>query len=232
MTPALAIIVPCLNEATGIVSTLEALQPMRARGVEIIVADGGSTDGTTALAAPYADRVLHTPRGRAAQMNAGAAATSARVLLFMHADCVLPPNADESIINGLAETGRQWGRFDVTLEGNHLLFKVIAFMMNVRSRLTGIATGDQGIFMTRHFFAQLGGFPIVPLMEDIALSRLGKQAGAPLCLRARILTSARRWERHGVMRTILLMWRLRLAYFLGADPARLAMRYDAVRARD
>jgi rSAM/selenodomain-associated transferase 2 len=232
MTSALAIIVPCLNEAAGIVSTLESLQSMRARGVEIIVADGGSTDGTPALAAPYADQLLHTPRGRAAQMNAGAAATSARVLLFMHADCVLPARAEEMIVDGLAETARQWGRFDVTLEGNHPLFKVIAFMMNLRSRLTGIATGDQGIFMTRHLFAQLGGFPIVPLMEDIALSRLGRRAGAPLSLRSRIVTSARRWERQGVIRTVLLMWRLRLAYFLGADPARLAMRYDAVRARD
>ena len=232
MTAALAVIIPCLNEAAGIVATLGSLQPMQARGVEIIVVDGGSTDGTAALAAPYADQLLHTPHGRAAQMNAGAAATKARLLLFMHADCGLPACADASIVGGLARTGRQWGRFDVTLKGGHPLFRVIGGMMNVRSRLTGIATGDQGIFTTRRLFEQVGGFPAVPLMEDIAFSRLARRIGAPLCLRERIVTSARRWERQGVMRTVLLMWRLRLAYFLGADPARLAVRYDAVRARD
>src|SRR4051812_37592190 len=127
MTAALAIVIPSLNEAAGIVSTLRSLQSMRRRGVEIVVADGGSADGTAALAAPYTDQVLHTPRGRAAQMNAGAAATSARVLLFMHADCVLPARADERILGGLTETGRRWGRFDITLKGNHPLLNVIAF---------------------------------------------------------------------------------------------------------
>jgi hypothetical protein len=154
------------------------------------------------------------------------------VLLFMHADCEIPARADEWILGGLAETGRQWGRFDVTLKGNHPLLQVIAFMMNLRSRVSGIATGDQGIFMARQLFEQLGGFPAVPLMEDIALSRLARRAAPPLCLRPRIVTSARRWERHGIVRTMLLMWRLRLAYFFGADPARLAIQYDAVRVRD
>ena len=232
MTAALAIIIPCLNEAPGIAQTLAAVQPLRARGAEIIVADGGSSDGTTTLAAPFADRLVHAPRGRAAQMNAGAAAARAGILLFMHADCVLPPLADTLLINGLAASGKQWGRFDIALDGSHPLLKVIAGMMNLRSRWTGIATGDQGIFITHDLFARLGGFPTLPLMEDIALSRLAKRAGAPLCLRSRIVTSARRWEQHGVLRTVVLMWRLRLAYFLGADPARLALRYDAARARD
>ena len=232
MSPGLSIVIPCLNEAPGIVRTLESLQPMRARGAEVIVADGGSSDGTATLAEPLADRLVHAPRGRAAQMNAGAAAASADILLFMHSDCVLPPAAEALIIQGLATSGQQWGRFDVVLDGSHPLLKVIAGMMNLRSRWTGIATGDQGIFITRELFVRLNGFPALPLMEDIALSRRARRAGAPLCLRAPIVTSARRWERHGVVRTVLLMWRLRLAYFLGADPARLALRYDAARAGD
>ena len=232
MTPAISIIVPCLNEAAGIVPALARLQPLRARGVELIVADGGSGDGTAALAVPLADRVIDAPRGRAAQMNAGADAATGKVLLFMHADCALPPRADGLIIDGLAASGRQWGRFDVALSGSHPLLRIVAGMMNLRSRWTGIATGDQGIFVTRMLFAQLGGFPAQPLMEDIALSRRALREGAPLCLRARIITSSRRWEEHGVLRTIALMWWLRLAYFFGADPARLALRYDAARARD
>ena len=232
MAPTLSIIIPCLNEAAGIVYMLESLQSLRARGAEVIVADGGSSDDTAVLAAPLADRVVHAPRGRAAQMNAGAAFARAEILLFLHADCVLPPDADQLIVMGLTGGAHQWGRFDVALDGVHPLLRVVAFTMNLRSRLTGIATGDQGIFITRALFARLGGFPALPLMEDIALSRLAKRAGAPLCLCERIVTSARRWERQGVLRTIVLMWQLRLAYFLGADPARLALRYHASQLRD
>jgi len=232
MAPTLSIIIPCLNEAAGIVSMLESLRPLRARGAEVIVADGGSSDDTAALAAPLAERVVKAPRGRAVQMNAGAALARAEILLFLHADCVLPPDADQLIVAGLAGGAHQWGRFDVALDGVHPLLKVVASTMNLRSRLTGIATGDQGIFITRALFARLGGFPALPLMEDIALSRLAKRTGAPLCLHERIVTSARRWERHGVLRTIVLMWQLRLAYFLGADPARLALRYHASQLRD
>ena len=232
MAATLSIIIPCLNEAAGIVSMLESLRPLRARGAEVIVADGGSSDDTAALAAPLADRVVNAPRGRAAQMNAGATFARAEILLFLHADCVLPPDAEQLIVAGLAGGAPQWGRFDVTLDGVHPLLRVVASTMNLRSRLTGIATGDQGIFITRALFARLGGFPALPLMEDIALSRLAKRAGAPLCLCERIVTSARRWERQGVLRTIVLMWQLRLAYFLGADPARLALRYQASQLRD
>jgi len=232
MAPTLSIIIPCLNEAAGIVYMLESLQSLRARGAEVIVADGGSSDDTAVLAAPLADRVVHAPRGRAAQMNAGAALARAEILLFLHADCVLPPDADQLIVMGLTGGAHQWGRFDIALDGVHPLLRVVACTMNLRSRLTGIATGDQGIFISRTLFARLGGFPALPLMEDIALSRLVKRTGAPLCLRERIVTSARRWERHGVLRTIVLMWQLRLAYFLGADPARLALRYHASQLRD
>jgi rSAM/selenodomain-associated transferase 2 len=228
----LSIIIPCLNEAGGIIAALERLQPLRRRGVEVIVVDGGSNDGSVALAAALADRVLAAPRGRASQMNAGAAVARGPVLLFLHADCTLPGDGDRLIVDGLQAGGKRWGRFDVSLAGVHPLLGLIAFMMNWRSRLTGIATGDQGIFVTCGLFADAGGFPAIPLMEDIALSGILKSQGAPLCLRARITASGRRWNERGVLRTILLMWRLRLAYFLGAEPADLAVRYDSARDRD
>jgi rSAM/selenodomain-associated transferase 2 len=231
MAPALSIVIPCLNEAAGIVRALERVQPLRARGVEVIVVDGDSNDGSAALAAPYADQVLAAPRGRAAQMNAGAAIAQGDVILFLHADCVLPIDADRLILDGLAAGAKRWGRFDVALDSNRPLLKIVAGLMNLRSRWSGVATGDQGIFMARTLFVSLGGFPALPLMEDIALSKRAKSRAMPLCLRARILTSARRWEQHGVMRTMILMWRLRLAYFMGADAARLALRYDIARPR-
>lgn len=231
MISALSIVVPCLNEAAAIASTLARLQPMRQRGVEIVVVDGGSSDDTPGLAAPFADRVVTAIRGRASQMNAGAAAARGSVLLFLHADCKLPADADRHINNGLAASGRRWGRFDVAFEGHNPCMRVVAFMMNHRSRLTGIATGDQGIFIERDLFLAHGGFPVIPLMEDIALcGRL--KANPPLCLPDRIMTSARRWEQRGILRTIWLMWRLRSAYYFGADPAKLASRYDSVRQRN
>lgn len=225
--PILSIVMPCLDEAGRIAKTLERLQPLRQRGVEIVVADGGSSDGSAALAAPLADHVLDAPRGRASQMNAAAAVARGNVLLFLHADCTLPADADRLILAGLAAGEKQWGRFDVELASTRPLLRTVAGMMNVRSRWSGIATGDQGIFMTRALFADIGGFPPLPLMEDIALCKIAKSRSAPLCLRERIIVSPRRWEQHGIWRTILLMWRLRLEYFLGVDPARLAMRYGA-----
>ncbi len=226
----LSIIMPCLNEAAGIVAALERLQPLRRRGVEVIVVDGGSSDGSVALAAAFADQVLSAPRGRAFQMNAGAAVARGPVLLFLHADCTLPADGDRLILDGPQAGGRHWGRFDVSLAGAHPLLGLIAFMMNWRSRLTGIATGDQGLFVTRKLFAEVGGFPAIALMEDIALSGILKSRSAPLCLTARITASGRRWDERGALRTMMLMWRLRLAYFLGADPADLALRYDGFRA--
>lgn len=225
----LSIIIPCLNEAPGIVAALELLQPLRRRGTEVIVADGGSSDASAALAAPLADRVLTAPRGRATQMNAGAAAAQGDVLLFLHADCALPADADRLIIERLAASGKSWGRFDLALTGMHPLLRVVACMMNWRSRLTKIATGDQGMFVARELFAAAGRFPAIPLMEDVALSKILKAHGAPLCLDERIIASGRRWERHGMMRTVLLMWRLRLAYYFGANPVDLALRYDRAR---
>lgn len=221
----ISIIIPALNEAAGIADTLRALQPLRARGHEVVVADGGSTDRTMEVARPLADRVIAADRGRAVQQNAGAAAATGGILLFLHADTRLPPDADRRIIDGLAVSGRGWGRFDVRLSGRHPLLRVVERMMNLRSRATGIATGDQAIFVRRDWFGRAGGFARIPLMEDVALSTALRRMGPPLCLRERVVTSSRRWEERGVLRTVVLMWRLRAEYALGADPARLAERY-------
>lgn len=215
MDARLSIVVPALNEAGGIRAALDALAPLRARGHEVIVVDGGSTDGTAELAAALCDRVLSAPRGRASQMNAGARAASGEVLLFLHADTRLPERFT-------IPADSLWGRFDVRIQGRHPLLRVVAWAMNLRSRLTGIATGDQAIFVRRQAFP---GFEEIPLMEDIALSRRLKRLGAPACLREQVVTSGRRWESRGVLRTIFLMWRLRLLYFLGVSPQSLARRY-------
>ena len=225
----LSVIVPTLDEADHIPRCLQSLAGARRRGTEIIVVDGGSTDSTVARARPLADLVMHAPRGRAVQLNAGAAGASGDLLLFMHADCVAPESVDLILEAALGQRSQAWGRFDVRIESRRRALTVVAAMMNVRSRLSGIATGDQGIFVTRALFDRVGRFPIQPLMEDIALSRALKRRSPPVCLRTRMLTSGRRWERRGVARTILLMWRMRLAYYLGSDPAELALRYHNVR---
>jgi rSAM/selenodomain-associated transferase 2 len=222
----LSIIIPCLDEAEGIAATLAALAPLRARGVEVIVVDGGSRDDTVARATPLADLVIAAPRGRARQMNAGAMRARGEILLFLHADSLLPDAADLLIVDGLKRLRRGWGRFDVAIAGRHPLLRVVERLMNLRSRLTGIATGDQAIFVTRSLFTAAGDYPDIALMEDVALSKRLKRFGPPLCLNHRLTTSGRRWEKRGVLRTIVLMWRLRLAYWLGADPAKLALRYD------
>ncbi len=222
--PRISVVVPALNEAGNIVETLHALQPMRSRGHEVIVADGGSVDGTRELAQPLADRLISSPRGRARQMNAGAEVASGDVLWFLHGDTVPMTDADLLILEALGKT-RHWGRFDVRLSGRHWLLRVVEAMMNLRSCVTGIATGDQGIFVTREVFDAVAGFPDIPLMEDIALSKRLKGYDSPACERSRLITSSRRWERNGVVRTIAVMWRTRLAYFLGADPRRLAESY-------
>jgi rSAM/selenodomain-associated transferase 2 len=221
----LSIIIPVLNEGDAIAGALDVLAELRRRGAEVLVVDGGSGDATVAHARPRADHVLSAPRGRASQMNAGAAVAAGDVFLFLHADTRLPHDADALVRDGIARSGRNWGRFDVTIVGRPPLLRLVAMLMNLRSRLSGIATGDQAIFATREAFRTAGGFPEIPLMEDIALSKALKRGSRPLCLRARVTTSGRRWETHGVLRTIVLMWRLRLAYFLGTDPARLARQY-------
>lgn len=216
---------PALDEAAGIAAALEPLARLRAAGHEVIVVDGGSSDATVAVAARFADRVLAAPRGRASQMNAGAGVAAGEVLLFLHADTRLPDGADRLVLDALATSRRAWGRFDVRIEGRHRLLPVVAWLMNRRSRWTGIATGDQAIFVRRAAFEAVGGFPAQPLMEDVELSARLKRISPPVCLDAPAVTSGRRWESHGVVRTILLMWWLRLRYFLGTPPERLARRY-------
>ncbi len=227
----LSIVMPVLDEAADIETALRALAPLRARGAEVIVVDGGSSDGTADLARPFADQVLKSQRGRAVQMNAGAAAARSDVLLFLHADTRLPDGADRLIRDGLAQSRRAWGRFDVRFDDGGAL-RLIAMMMNVRSRVTGICTGDQAMFITRAAFDSIGGFPPIPLMEDVTAATLLKRVTRPLCLRARVTTSGRRWRQHGIRRTILLMWRLRLAFYFGVDPDRLAKQYGYVPAKN
>jgi rSAM/selenodomain-associated transferase 2 len=221
----LSIIMPVLDEGEGIAAALDALADLRALGTEVIVVDGGSRDATIQRARMRADRVISAPRGRALQMNAGAETSVGDVLLFLHADTRLPADAEHIVLNRLERSGRSWGRFDVKIDSRNPLLAVVARLMNIRSRLTGIATGDQAIFVQRDAFHAAGGFAAIPLMEDIALSKRLKRVSRPLCLRECAVTSDRRWENHGVLNTILLMWRLRLAYFFGADPQTLARRY-------
>ena len=223
----ISIIIPVLNEASLIVQTLSALQPLRAAGHELIVVDGGSSDDTIALAEPLADQVVRSSRGRSRQMNAGAKLANGGIFLFLHSDTLLPEGADQLIINGMERGRKRWGRFDVCLSGRHLLLRIVEWLMNWRSRITGIATGDQAIFVQKKLFETVGGFPNIDLMEDITMSKFLKKYGPPLCLWQRVITSSRRWESKGILRTILLMWFLRLAYFYKTDPRRIAQFYES-----
>jgi len=224
MPSPLCVVMPVLNEAQAIEATLQALAPLRQCGARVVVVDGGSEDDTMAKARPHADAVISAPRGRAAQMNAGAALGWGEVLLFLHADTTLPDGADERLLQALTQ-GHLWGRFDVRIAGRHRMLAVVATMMSLRSRWTGIATGDQAMFMRREVFAQLGGFAPLPLMEDIDMSRRLRGLGAPACLRERVITSGRRWEQRGVWRTMALMWRLRWRYWRGESAHALAQDY-------
>ena len=231
----IAIVMPVLQEGDTLVQRLRALAPLRARGVRVLVVDGGSTDGTWAMARAHADEVLLAPRGRANQMNVGARAAladpSVEMLLFLHADTSLPPHADTCIAQAMAPPRGAstpvlgWGWFDVRIEGRHPLLRVVERMMNRRSRLTGIATGDQSLFVSREAWCATGGFAPQPLMEDIEFTSRLKRLAAPVCIDSPVRTSARRWQQHGTWRTIWMMWRLRAAYFLGASPFELALRY-------
>jgi len=222
----ISIIIPALNEAATIAATLNCMQSMRKRGHEVILVVGGSGDDTTAIAAPLVDCLIDSAAGRAAQMNNGAAAARGDLLWFVHADTGVSPDMDRLLLDALSRSDKLWGRFDIRLSGDAAALRIIAKMMNWRSRLSGIATGDQGIFMRRDAFERIGGFADIPLMEDIEIcKRLKRAAGRPLCLSHKLTTSSRRWEKHGILPTIVLMWRLRLAYWLGAAPSDLARQY-------
>jgi rSAM/selenodomain-associated transferase 2 len=222
----ISVILPVLNEAAGIRTALAALQPLRTAGHEIILVDGGSHDGTPALAYGLVDVCMNASRGRARQMNAGARIARGSILLFLHADTLLPEGAANMIIEGLATPGVHWGRFNVRISGGSAWFPLISFMINLRSRITGIATGDQALFVITDLFYKSNGYADIALMEDIDLCVRLKRHSRPLCIPVRVTTSGRRWEKHGVWRTIFLMWWLRLRYFLGDSPDLLAGSYD------
>lgn len=225
LSGSVSIIMPVLNEAANLEALLQGLMPLRKMGVEIILADGGSQDETVSIATPLVDQVLNAPKGRARQMNAGAHVAHGDILLFLHADTQLPDGAIKMVREQLAQSKKVWGRFDVQIVGQPFMLKVIATMMNLRSRLTGIATGDQAIFVRSEDFFAVDGFPDQPLMEDIEISRLLKRRSFPICIRDFVKTSGRRWEIYGVWRTIFLMWRLRFLYWLGCSAEKLAQEY-------
>jgi rSAM/selenodomain-associated transferase 2 len=228
----LTIVVPALDESERIEACLQALAPLRQRGVSVVVSDGGSRDDTVRRAAPLCDRVIQAPRGRALQMNAGARCEEgqrADVLMFLHADVTLPDGADRLVFKALSRPGARWGRFDVRLQGRSFGLALVGTMMNLRSRTSGICTGDQAIFVDQAGFVALEGFASIELMEDIEFSRRARQLSWPVAVRPPATVSARRWDQGGICRTALLMWRIRLAYFLGVAPAELARRYRNVR---
>ncbi|SJM89969.1 Glycosyl transferase family 2 [Crenothrix polyspora] len=221
-----SIIIPTLNEAKNIRACLLALQPLRNQ-CEIIIADGGSTDTTRIRALPLVDKIILSPCGRAKQMNRGAMQATGDILIFLHADTYLPDNALITLEQQLAQSNTHWGRFDIRLDSQNIMLKIVAQLISWRSRCTGIATGDQAIFVARTTFFDIGGYPEIDLMEDIALCRMLKKISSPLCLTAKVSSSARRWEQFGITKTILLMWWLRLRYYLGAEPSELAKLYRA-----
>jgi rSAM/selenodomain-associated transferase 2 len=219
-----SIIIPVLNESLHITETLEHLQQYRDQGHEIIVVDGGSYDNTVLCATNLSDRVVKSKPGRAMQMNAGVKYAQNDALLFLHADTVLPVGACDLIIDALC-SDNAWGRFDVRLSGKNWMFRVIENLMSWRSRLTSIATGDQAIFVLKRLFIDAGAYPEIRLMEDIALSKELRNYKKPVCIKNQVVTSSRKWEKNGVLKTVLLMWRLRLMYFFGASPDKLARSY-------
>ncbi len=217
----LTIVVPALDEADNLARLLPDLAGA-CPGAEIVVVDGGSRDGTAEVVARQPGvRLLASARGRARQMNHGAGAAGGDALLFLHADTRLPGGAAAAIERALAEPGVVGGRFDVRFDSPRRVLRMVAWFMNARSRLSGICTGDQAIFVRRADFEAAGGYPDIPLMEDIELSRRLKRRGRLRALRLRVTTSARKWEREGPLRTIGLMWALRFLHFCGVAPARL-----------
>lgn len=223
----ISIIIPVVNESLALKANLPLLQGWRTQGHEVIVVDGGSQDESLSVCDGLVDQLITSAAGRACQMNAGAAIAKGDLLLFLHIDTVLPDISAESLLHRMCGARRfDWGRFDVCLSGRHVAFRIIETMMNLRSRLSGVATGDQAIFVRRVCFENIGGYADLPLMEDVQLSKtLLEQVGRPLCLRLRVRSSSRRWEKHGIVRTVCLMWWLRLAFVIGVTPQHLHTQY-------
>ncbi|MBE0440151.1 MAG: TIGR04283 family arsenosugar biosynthesis glycosyltransferase [Gammaproteobacteria bacterium] len=220
----LALIVPVLNEAENVTFLVSQLSMLNQSQDDIVIVDGGSTDGTQQRLAELNVKTVSAPKGRASQMNAGAMHSDADILVFLHADTELPAKALDLIRKAIAD-GADWGRFDVRISGKHPMLQIIALLMNWRSRLTAIATGDQVIFMRRELFNAVGGFPEQPLMEDIEISKRLKKISRPACLSDKVTTSGRRWQKYGIWKTIVLMWRLRFAYWRGVPASTLAEYY-------
>ena len=218
-----SVIIPTLNEATTITPALQQLLQSidQSKSVEIIICDGGSRDDTLQQAQQFPLTLISSPPGRAQQMNTGARMAHGEWLLFLHIDTRLPPHWNAAI----ESCTRPWGRFDLRLSGKHWLFRIIEKAINLRSRMTSVATGDQVLFFRRDFFQQLGGFAEIPLMEDIAISKRARQLASPACLSQQVITSSRRWEQNGILKTVLLMWSLRFAYWAGIKPERLHRLY-------
>ena len=221
-----SVIIPALNEADCLTDALERLQAARGRGHEVILADGGSVDATRELAQGRVDQILECDPGRGRQMNRGAEIATGGVYVFLHADTLLSPDFDRTLDN-LFVSENDWGRFDIRLSGEQPVFRCIETMMNIRSRLTGIATGDQAIFAGRQIFQEIKGYAELPLMEDLELTARLKKNSPPVCVAEKVISSSRRWEKNGALKTILLMWKLRLRYALGHDPQALARAYHA-----
>ena len=219
----LSIILPVLNEEASLPDVLARLQYLRQQGHEVIVVDGGSHDNSLMLAQQSADKVIVSQPGRAIQMNSGAELATGDILLFLHADTILPEEV-ERILSEI-EGDTFWGRFDVRLSGRRFIFRIIEAMMNFRSRITSVATGDQAIFITTGLFEKAGGYPEIALMEDIAISKQLSRVSRPVCVSNRVVTSSRRWEDRGIIKTILLMWKLRLYYFFGMSPQKISRMY-------
>lgn len=223
----ISVIIPVLNEESTIASTVESVKSLGP--AEVIVVDGGSADRTREISERFGATVLSSPRGRARQMNRGAREAKGDIFLFLHADTRLPSSALDDVQSALRDPRFAGGRFDVTLDGNRWILGVIGNLISLRSRLTKVATGDQAIFVRRAVFERIGGFPDIPLMEDIAFSRALKRKGKVACLRSRVITSARRWEIDGVWRTVLRMWTLKLLFLAGISPVRLKRFYADTR---
>ena len=222
----ISVIIPALNESENISQTLLSTQALRKNGHEVIVVDGGSDDDTCNIASDFTDKLITSQPGRAKQMNRGAQAATGDIYVFLHADTILPEAAEQLIISAISTDQFLWGRFNVRLSGNHILFRAIEFSMNLRSRITGIVTGDQTFCIARKLFDEIHGFPEIQLMEDIAISQKLKKIKRPILLDGTVLTSSRRWEQNGIIKTVLKMWWFRFSFMLGADPLSLARQYD------